>query len=139
MSALPDSPKPSLRYAAILGGVLLVILLALVPLLWTDHAARQSLETTAENTAIGDEALLVHRTRGPELALSFHGRPLVPVSPRHLELHDTRMTFAGLEDGGTLRLYTTTEDAPWAKGEVPQKDKPVYYLKVDGNEYLRVQ
>lgn len=140
MSEQPDPPKPSsLRSAAILGGVILAILLALVPLLGSDRAGRQALETPVENTAIGDQALLVHRSRGPAPVFSFHGQSLVPPSPRHLELHDTRMTFAGMEDGGTLRLYTTTEDAPWEKGEVQKKDKPIYYLKVDGNEYLRVQ
>jgi hypothetical protein len=140
MSEQPDLPKPSsLRFAALLGALILLILLALVPLLGSDHAARKSLETTVENTAVGDEALLVHRSRGPALGLSFRGKPLVAPSPRHLDLHDTKMVFAGMEDGGTLRLYTTTEDAPWVKGEVERKDQPVYYLKVDGNEYLRVQ
>ncbi len=140
MSEPPDSPQPSsLRYAAILGGALLAILLLLVPLLASDRARRKSLETTVENTAIGDEAYLVHRARGPVPVFFFHGQRLVPPSPRHLELHDTRMVFAGMEDGGMLHLYTTTEDAPWVKGEEQKKDKPVYYLKVDGNEYLRVQ
>ncbi|HEV7406775.1 MAG TPA: hypothetical protein VGO11_27750 [Chthoniobacteraceae bacterium] len=140
MSESSDLSQPSsLRYAAILGAVVLLILVALVPLLAYDKGARTTLETTAETTAVGDEALLHHRSRGPAPVLSLHGRPLVPPSPRHLELHDTKMTFAGMEDGGTLRLYTTTEDAPWVKGEVQQKDQPVYYLKIDANEYLRVQ
>jgi hypothetical protein len=140
MSEQPASPQPpNLRYAAALGAVILLVLLALVPLLASDRAARKTLETTAEITAVGDEALLRHRSRGPAPVLSFHGKPLVPPSPRHLELHDTKMVFAGMEDGGTLRLYTTTEDAPWVKGEVEQKGKPVYYLKIDANEYLRVQ
>jgi hypothetical protein len=140
MSEPPASPQPSsLRYAAALGVVLLLVLAALIPLLAHDRDARKSLEITAETTAVGDEALLRHRSRGPMPVLSFHGKPLVPPSPRHLELHDTKMVFAGMEDGGTLRLYTTTEDAPWVKGEVEQKGKPVYYLKIDSNEYLRVQ
>lgn len=140
MSESSEFPqRPTLRYAAVLGVLILLILLALVPLFARDQAARQALESTAETTAVGDETYLPHRSRGPALAISLHGKPLVAPSPRHLELHDTRMTFAGMEDGGTYRLYTTTEDAPWVKGEVEQKDKPVFYLKVDGNQYLRVQ
>lgn len=140
MSEQPASPPPSsLRYATALGVVVLLVLLALVPLLARDRAERKTLETTAEITAVGDEALLRHRSRGPAPVLAFHGKMLAPPSPRHLELHDTKMVFAGMEDGGTLRLYTTTEDAPWVKGEVEQKGKPVYYLKIDANEYLRVQ
>lgn len=140
MSEPSDSPQPThLRYAAALGALLLLILLALVPLFASERATRQALESSSETTAVGDEEFLQHRSRGPAPAISLHGKPLVAPSPRHLELHDTRMTFVGMEDGGKLRLYTSSEDAPWVKGEVEQKGKPVYYMKVEANQYLRVQ
>ena len=127
-----------LRAAALPALAVLLALAGLIPLMAMDHAEREKLETVSETTAVGDQAYLKHRTRGPMPEVFLHGKPLLPPSPRHLELRDSKMTFAGVEDGGTLRLYTTNEPVPWEKGEIEIKGE-VYYMKIEPNLYLRVQ
>jgi hypothetical protein len=134
--------KPiGLRGAMHFGFAIVAGMAVLVLVLSRDSANRAKLESFSETTAVGDQSYfkVPPRAAAPAVAVTFQGKPLTPISVRRIELRDSKMSYAGVDDGGSLRIYTSSEPVPLEKGEAEVKGRPVYFLKSALNEYIRVQ
>jgi len=134
-------PLSGMRGAFRIGLAVLIGMTVLLFLIRHDWAARSSLESFSETTAVGDQAYFKAPPKSAPIAAvaNFQGKPLTPVSLRRIELRDSKMSTVGTEDGGVVHIYASTEPVPMEKGEAEAKGKPVYYLKTGINEYIRVQ
>lgn len=111
--------------------------------LYEDHRL-SGLETTEENTAVGDKAFF---SIAPEAAtanpagpvVKFNGVPLTPVSFKEYKGRDSQMVRKGLDDTKQFSIYSSTAPVKALKGEAVKGGETYYFLKLGVGKYLKLK
>ncbi len=116
------------RWAAGLGGALLLGFAAVAAFGVYDKSRLASLETVSEPTAVGDKAFVAPASREVGVTvLTWNGVPLRLAELKNVATPDSGMTKAGVDDTRAFTIYKSS-----AAGD------PAFYLKARDDEFLKV-
>ena len=133
-SPTETAPVAGARMLAILGGCLILGLLAQALLARLDRTRVEQLEAFSENTAVGDHVhypLPSPLPDPPTMVARVRGETLVPVSYEKVECRDTKMQAFARDSASKLTIYQLREPEP---GE-----EKFYFVKTASNEYLKLR
>ena len=125
-----------------LGLALLIGLTVVLAMTFRDTARRSQIETTSENTAVGDAEFFVlpaASVKLPLVAAELNGRPLYLGNPSLIELRDSHLVRIGRDAQRALSIYQLGEYGMEKERERVGKSANTYLLRVKPGEYVKVQ
>lgn len=127
---MPEIAFP--RYALIFALAIVLGLAAVAAHSAINHSHRAELEHWSQETAVGDKHLYPVGPDAP--ALTFHGKPLTPISTQPQETRETRVVVIGTDDSKQFRIYLHREPG----SREPDNDQ-IFLLKTGQNQFLKMQ